>query len=217
MNTPDTVQQQLLSLLPPEVAVCHATGTAPDGALLPRETESTAGMVEQRRTEFALGRYCAHETLAQLGIHRAPVLKGDNREPVWPAGVVGSITHSSGHAIAAVARNTRLSGLGIDFEGSAELTPAEAELICLPAENTPHDGARAKLLFSAKEAVYKCLYPTVGAYIDFLEMEIFLDEATGSFSAKPHSAKCDPMVVARIQGRYRKFDNWVLATAWIPA
>jgi 4'-phosphopantetheinyl transferase EntD len=138
----------------------HDTGQ--DVPLHPQEAHLVARAVEKRRREFTLGRACARAALIQLGSPDAVIGRSENCAPEWPAGVVGSITHTTGYACAVVARQHTFKGLGIDAEilgGVGDnLLPrlfnqAEcADLLAMP----PHDRAVfATLGFSAKEACYK--------------------------------------------------------------
>jgi len=98
--------------------------------------------------------------------------------PVWPAGIVGAITHADGFAAAALATDTL--GLGIDSEPvvAAEAMDAVAEQAMVRGELDALDRAGLEeavlltLVFSAKESLFKCLYPRVGRYFDFKDAEV---------------------------------------------
>jgi enterobactin synthetase component D len=130
--------------------------------------------VDKRRAEFLAGRYAAQQALRELGIEALPA-RNDDGSPLWPADVVGSITHGAGRALCVVARRSELRGVGIDAEAlmshdsRVELhqricTPRELallrELLALPEHEL------VSLAFSAKESLYKCLYPEVGRFMD---------------------------------------------------
>jgi 4'-phosphopantetheinyl transferase EntD len=80
-------------LLPSDIATAESSGVTPKDALFPVELAFVARAVPQRRAEFATARHCARNALAELEVAPAPILTGANREPVWPHGFVGSITH----------------------------------------------------------------------------------------------------------------------------
>ncbi|MER5932818.1 4'-phosphopantetheinyl transferase superfamily protein [Streptomyces sp. NPDC002054] len=172
------------SLLPE--AVCASEAFGPDGSavLYPEEAALVAAAPEERREEFTTVRGCARRALAALGLPPAPVLPGKRNVPQWPVGVVGSMTHCAGYRAAVLARDTDLAAVGIDAEPDRPLPPGVLESIALPQElawaRTPVAGAarlcRDRLLFSAKEAVYKTWYPLVGTELDF-------DDAALSFRA----------------------------------
>lgn len=136
---------------------------------LPAET---ARYADKRRDEFLLGRWVAKRALAELGAEVGVLPIAAERAPRWPAGFVGSITHCAGYAGAAVAPAGTLRGVGIDaqpvaMERSREAlrrtaTDAEIALLAIADEMTARTVA-----FSAKEALYKALAPTVGGYFGF--------------------------------------------------
>jgi 4'-phosphopantetheinyl transferase EntD len=154
----------------------------PSYALLPREAELVSDRAaEKRRAEFTLGRAAAAQALQKLGFNPAPpVLRGSGREPVWPKGVIGSITHSEGWAIAVVARKDSARSVGIDLqllgkERRSDIsryvcTTREAEW--LAAQNETVRARLSTALFSAKESVYKAFYPLVQKYLAFKEVEL---------------------------------------------
>jgi len=209
------ISAALASLYPPAAKVFFSARLPDTATLLTEELKVTSGMVEKRRAEFTHGRYCARSAMQLLDVDAAPILKGPNREPVWPAGLVGSITHTGGAAAAVVAKSTDVLSVGLDMEGIDPLTPDIIAMICLPEENPDRDGTRAKLLFSAKESIYKCLYPLRNEYVDFLEMEVAIDEAAATFAARPRAARLDPQLIARLQGRYIYESHFVISAAWI--
>jgi len=170
-------------------------GVAPLGnheaALYPEEAASVARAVPKRRREFSAGRELARRLLAELGVEPGPIVPGADRAPVWPPGVVGSLSHAEGCVFVAVARADRLRALGVDVEGAAPLeeplwptvlTPAErAWLATRPASER---GRLAKQVFSAKECAYKTWYPLTGRVLDFSEVHLDLDPGVG-FVARP--------------------------------
>jgi enterobactin synthetase component D len=144
-------------------------------ALVGFEVEGTPERaVAKRRAEFLAGRFAALSALRALGIEQAPG-RNEDGSPRWPAGIVGSITHGARRALCAVGRSAELRGLGIDAE--CLMTPAvKQELqrrICTDAELALAEECLGlaehelvSLAFSAKESLYKCLYPMVGRYMD---------------------------------------------------
>lgn len=133
-----------------------------------------------RRRDFCLGRTAAHRALRALGHPVVPIPIGPGRAPLWPPGVVGSISHAGGSAVAAVARGGAgdargpgdlrgVAALGLDLEVIRPLEAGVASLIADTAERAwiGGDAARLILLFSAKESIFKALYPLHGAFFDF--------------------------------------------------
>lgn len=155
------------TLLPEEVRASEAFGPDGSAVLHPEEAVLVAAATEERREEFTTVRGCARRALAALGLPPTPVLPGKRNVPQWPAGVVGSMTHCAGYRAAVLARDTDLVAVGIDAEPDLPLPRGVLESIALPQElvwaRTPVTGAarlcRDRLLFSAKEAVYKTWYP----------------------------------------------------------
>jgi enterobactin synthetase component D len=130
--------------------------------------------VPKRQAEFLAGRYAATRALSSLGIEFTPGRDAEGR-PLWPAGVAGSITHGAGRALSAVAHAREVLGVGIDSEQlmSAAARDELFARICSPSERSVLAGleapepARVTFAFSAKESLYKCLFPLVGRFMDF--------------------------------------------------
>jgi enterobactin synthetase component D / holo-[acyl-carrier protein] synthase len=179
-------------LLPAGVAAAEAFGAELAGApLFPEEELVIAGAVARRRAEFTAVRACARRALAALGCPPAPLLPGDRGSPDWPAGLVGSMTHCDGYQAAAVARAGRLTGLGIDAEPNEPLPEGVLETISLPAERDELRVLAAagggvcwdRLLFSAKEALYKAWYPVARRPLWFTGARVSAGPGAGCFQA----------------------------------
>ncbi|QDL94413.1 4'-phosphopantetheinyl transferase superfamily protein (plasmid) [Paroceanicella profunda] len=141
--------------------------------------ESLHRAVAGRRAEFLAGRLCAMAALRALTGVAAPVPVGPGRAPLWPEGVAGSLTHSGGRALAVVGRAAEWPFLGLDLEpvmtdaraaplADSILAPGDAEQ-CPPGIGP---GAFTTLVFCAKEAVYKAVYPRVRRVVDFQEARV---------------------------------------------
>lgn len=158
-------------------AVAHEVSQQSLAALDERERALIERSSPQRQLEFAAGRQCAREALTARGSASGPILSGPAREPLWPAGVVGSISHTSGVALAVVASADDASGLGVDVEHiREEWSQDELQLVLRASEaefaERLTDSQRAFVLtalFASKESLFKCLYPTVRTYFDFLD------------------------------------------------
>lgn len=169
-------------LLPSYARIAVAQIGAGPASAWQAERDAVAAAVPARRQEFLQGRACAHAALWALGLDGGPIGVGDRRQPLWPDGVVGAISHGGGLAAAAVARASDAWGLGLDLE--LREPPLDRELVELLL--TPTERARlraaggagrelAKLLFSAKESVYKCVSPRTGWALEHQDVEIVLD------------------------------------------
>ena len=137
--------------------------------------------VAKRQAEFLAGRLCARAALQQLdGLDCVPAI-GEDRAPVWPAHISGSITHSTGHAAAIVAHKTQWRGLGMDLENLLTLERAERlageiltpdELQRMAAGPREQIAQWVTLTFSAKESLFKALYPIVQKRFYFEHAEL---------------------------------------------
>ncbi len=209
---------------PAQVVVEAATTDAPEIALFPEEAATLVGAVPKRRAEFTTVRACARRALAQLGYPPSPILPGPGREPLWPEGIVGSLTHCDGLRSAAVARASAIASIGIDAEVHAPLPGGVAGLITVGQE--PATLARLaaaeptiswdRLLFSTKESVYKAWYPLMHAWLDFTECEMEIREE-GTFVARLRVP--GPVVsgraVSEFSGRWAVRGGHVVTGVWL--
>ena len=202
----------LETLLPAEVRIRTLSEEIDEALLYPEEAACIAAAVPARRREFAQGRLCARRALADLGIRHFPLLPGKDRAPVWPPGVVGSLTHCGGTCAVALARADRIEGVGIDIESAEPLADELFRLVCVPAERARLEtlpastrGVLAKLLFSAKESVFKCFYPLTGVFLDFQDCEICVAEDAGEFTAMlQHPRLPAALRAAELRGRFAR-------------
>jgi 4'-phosphopantetheinyl transferase EntD len=184
----------IAEILPAAVAAVEARSDPLDIVLFPAEEAVLGEAVEKRRREFATARACARKALAELGLPPLPILSGARGEPLWPAGIVGSITHCHGYRACAVARASDLLALGIDAEPNEPLPDGVLEAIATPEERSQVRAlARTapqvrwdRLLFSAKESVYKTWFPLAGRPLGFEDatLTFHFDVHSGAFSAR---------------------------------
>lgn len=137
--------------------------------------------VAKRQAEFLAGRLCARAALQQLdNLDCVPAI-GEDRAPVWPQHISGSITHSSGHAAAIVGHKAQWRGLGMDLENVLSLERAErlageiltaAELQRMAMLPREQHALLVTLTFSAKESLFKALYPIVQKRFYFEHAEV---------------------------------------------
>lgn len=176
-------------LFPPEVVIATHRPDDWEGDLLPPELGAVARAVPKRVREFTAGRMCARRALAELGIRDFAVAVGPQRSPIWPPGVCGSISHTDDWCGAVVARVGAIVGLGLDVEPARPLDDDLTELVCAPEELVLARRAQwaidpRKLIFSAKESVFKAHYPLAPEMLEFRAVGIQLDAATGTFTAR---------------------------------
>ncbi len=192
----------------------RAVGAVSEARLHPLEREAVARAIDKRRREMAAGREAARDALVQLGLAPTAIPVGPGGAPRWPAGVVGSITHTEAWALAAVARAEDARGLGIDAEPDAPLEAELWESITTAAELTrlraAADAPRlARRLFCVKEAAYKCQFPLSGQLLEFTDLEVAIDPV-GRFAAR-YARPAPPFVIGdTIAGRVGMVDGrWV--------
>jgi 4'-phosphopantetheinyl transferase EntD len=146
-----------------------------EDALLGEETASIASSVIAARRASGAARIVARELLARLGHAGCPVPRGASGEPIWPAGIVGSLAHDDRVAVAAVGMQANVGAIGIDIEPAVALPPDMLTLVATPRELSKiADPLRGRLLFAAKEAVYKALYPLDRVFLEFRDIEVDL-------------------------------------------
>ncbi len=218
------------TLFPDPVVTVEATPEMWSAALLPEEEASLSPRaVAKRRREFAAGRACARAALARLGIRDFPLRSESDRAPLWPAGIVGSLSHCGDFCGVAVARRGSIAGLGLDVERARPLQERVARMIGTPAERDRlaalpdlPQGLWDMVTFCAKESTYKCFYPLARLFLDFHDVEIDLEPATGSFIARVLKARAagggaaDPPVRA-LRGRFAWDDAHVFAGVTLTA
>ena len=182
----------------------------------PEEQAAVAKSVERRRLEHGMVRALARDAMAELGVSPAPVLSGDKREPRWPPGVVGSLTHCRGYCAAAVALGSEVLGVGIDAEPDEPLRTSLVGRLCHPAEIErldwfhPDPEMRGKALFCVKEAIYKVWYPVTGRWLGFLDVDV-TSAPSGGFDAAVLVEAPDEL--STISGRFERADGFVRAAA----
>jgi 4'-phosphopantetheinyl transferase EntD len=179
-------------ILPAGVSSAEAFADPRDAVLFPEEAAIMARAVGKRCREFTTARHCARSALAGLGVPPVPILAGEQGAPQWPPGIVGSITHCAGYRAAAVARACDMLTIGIDAEPNDELPDGVLEAVSIRGERARLDDLAPvapgiccdRLLFSAKESVYKAWFPLTGRWLGFEEADITIDAARGTFSAR---------------------------------
>jgi 4'-phosphopantetheinyl transferase EntD len=177
----------LASLFGARVATAGADPRAEVSSPFPEEEALVATASPERRLEFLNGRACAHQALRELGAPDVPVLRGRDREPRWPAHVVGSISHGDDFCGAVAALRDDHAGVGVDVEADQALSADFARRVCSPGElarcaQLGPEEVLARVIFSAKESVYKLQYPLSGVVLYWSDLEILLEDTR--FSAR---------------------------------
>ena len=168
--------------------------------------ESIIKAVDKRQAEYLAGRYSAILALKQLGIKGFNISTGQHRSPVWPKDVVGSITHALNKAYAAVSYHSIFSYIGIDYEKIIEIKTAENINQMIINDKERHSlidsgfdfTTTLTIIFSAKESLFKALYPHVGQYFDFSAAEmIHISKENQSFELKLSQSLTNNLLVGR--------------------
>lgn len=236
----------LAAVLPPgsRSSEQRCTGRAEHayGELRGAEAAVVADAAPVRRAEFTAGRACARRALVALGLTAVEIPRGPRGQPCWPEGVVGSITHCDGFRGAAAAAARRLASLGIDAEPHLPLPPLVAPLVSVAEDDRARAALDAaglhgdRIVFSAKESVYKAWHPLTGLWLDFADValtvsglatrEVLLAGADRSRSVQmtmatltPRFTESAPLVhgLPTIVGRLAVADGLVLTAMWTVA
>ena len=179
-------------------------------SLHPAERELVAKAGSVRRRTFASGRRAARLALGELGIENSPVLSLA-RAPVWPQGVVGSITHSASLAAAVVGRAAHWAGVGVDLVRRSRLSARVAKRVLGAAERDAlPDAEWGTALFSAKESVYKAVNPLCGEFLAFQDVRITIAADASAFTAATTRPCPSAPVAAAGEGRFFRYSgHWL--------
>ncbi len=211
-------------LFAPGVAAAELREDADASLLYPAEAAFCAGFAPQRSADFAAGRLCARRALADLGILDFPIAVNADRSPRWPPGITGSISHTEGYCCAVAADAHVFGSIGVDVEILGRIDSEVAPLIFTRDEaaflSTLTGAARrhaATIIFSAKEALYKCQFAVTGQWLDFHDVTVELalpthpelvvgtaDVASGSLrvAASDDRSALDGRIVPELSGRF---------------
>jgi 4'-phosphopantetheinyl transferase EntD len=167
---------ELTAMFPTGVSVSIAEKDMYTGELPLQEFQYIRKAVPKRQREFTAGRNSARQALQSLGATAPPILMDSHRAPIWPPGIVGTITHCDGFCAAAVAKDTRFSGLGMD----AEIMTSKGTDIPYSDMEMVHFFNLRKLTklnweiiaFSAKEAFFKSYYPNTKFFLELGDVEV---------------------------------------------
>jgi 4'-phosphopantetheinyl transferase EntD len=182
----------LASIVPPDVEVAEIFGDGCDhAALLAGEEAAIRDAAPRRRREFTAVRACARLALARAGFQPVPVLSGASGAPVWPPGVVGSMTHCDGYRACAIGLAEMFAAIGIDAEPHEALPAGVLPMVAVESERPALALLAARdpgicwdrILFSAKESVFKAWFPATGRWLGFSGAEVTIDPG-GTFAGR---------------------------------
>ncbi len=209
-------------ILPSQVTAAESFGDDAAAELLPEERAVIVRATESRQREFATGRACARAALARLGLPPVAVVRGPGGAPQWPEGVTGSITHCAGYRAAAVGLTRDIASLGVDAEpnealpdhGMLELIALDEERVRLGELASAMPGiCWDRLLFCAKESVYKAWFPLARRWLGFESADIVIDPHEGKFATRllVPGPLVNGEVLTQLSGRWLA-DNGLLVT-----
>jgi 4'-phosphopantetheinyl transferase EntD len=227
-DNPAVACAELAALLPRGIAAAHLYQEAPPGLLLAAEVQCTNQWSQKRWQDFTAGRVCARRAMQEFNLGDFPLRAGTDGLPIWPTGLTGCITHTTGYAAAVVGLLTRVRGLGVDTEVIAAVNEEVWAFICTRAEHSalrrvaPECRAqRAALIFAAKEAFYKCQYGLTGEWLEFGDVTVAIRGSlslAGEFEIRPARTllvqRHSPMPLF---GRYRIHSPFITAAMALPA
>lgn len=209
---------QLDGLLDPRIQLAQGDPRANWPAVLPVEEASIERAVDRRRREFRAGRSVARQAMLALGSRPEAIAMRADRSPAWPEGLVGSISHCEDLCVAVVARSDQgWLAVGVDVETRAALPMELLEVVCGAEEREwlaglpmADRGDFARLIFSAKECVYKCQHSLSGRLFDFDALTIRVDRSSGEFTARFNLTATPFLAGDELNGRYLMDDSHIV-------
>jgi 4'-phosphopantetheinyl transferase EntD len=218
----------LADLVPEHFLVRELRGNRRDWdfPILPAEEPMVARAVPARRAEFSAVRFCARSLLAELGRPETAILSDRRGAPLWPTGVVGSMTHTRGYCAVTLTDRQDYRSIGVDAEPHLPLPDPvravvagkddEAHLRWLSSRSPgPH---WETIMFSAKEAVYKAWYPVTHEWLGFDDITVCISPGEGLLTAEvrgtasPGDGSANRRFPRRFHGRFAVGDDLVLTS-----
>lgn len=206
------------------VAMAWTDPRAPMPRLMGDEVLAIEQVSPVRAREFGAGRAAARAAMELLGQVPRPILQGEDRAPIWPVGLKGSITHTQSECLAVVTDAPEIAALGLDLEPMTPLEPSLWPEICTMPEmhwlaslGPSQRGHFAKLIFCAKEAVYKAQYQISRTMLDFQAVDLSVDLPGGRFSARLRVDVPGLPTGGLIHGRFAILSNSFFAAVELPA
>ncbi|MDX8534547.1 4'-phosphopantetheinyl transferase superfamily protein [Mesorhizobium sp. VK25A] len=172
------VERALTGFAPPGMITgCRLIRTGDEQYLLPAENASIAARDRRARAASGAGRQVVHGLLRRLGCAEPAVPRGQLGNPIWPAGIIGSIAHDDDLAVAVAARSDAMRSVGVDIEPALPLPPELEAIVATPQDRQGDldPGTGSRVLFAAKEAVYKASFPLDGRVLGFEDIAVDLE------------------------------------------
>jgi 4'-phosphopantetheinyl transferase EntD len=171
------------NLVEDKFSSCFSSVFFTANVLLPAEALLANTWAKKRIDDFSTGRYCARAALKPFGFGAFEILKGADKEPLWPPGIVGSISHAEGLVGAVVADARNVLSIGLDIENLGRVKDEMWYLLFTENEQAFLKGFevierifQTTLLFSLKESFYKFQFPFSKTFLNFTDVEIYLEE-----------------------------------------
>ena len=187
-------------------------------SLWPVERTAIAKAIPRRQREFAAGREAARDAMAQIGWCPEAIPSAPDRSPVWPDGLIGSISHTGRACVAITGRREQVHAMGIDIEEDVALDSTLWETICTPGElaamaslHRSERGRWATRLFCIKEAFYKWQYPQTQRMLDFGDVQVTLNPNQLGFWVQPTGSETSSLPSCSREGRLLTSNGFVLA------
>lgn len=219
------VRRGVLDAITPSAVVAFECMAPARTDLFPAEVEYLRRAVPRRQREFEAARACAGAALAEVGVDRPALVPGVSGAPSWPAGVVGTMTHCQGFYGAAVARADVVASVGVDAEPNEPLPDGVLPFVAGEVERGKMQrlGLRRpgvcwdRLLFSAKESLFKAWFPLTGSRLEFLESEIHFYADLRVFEAAVGAGVDVPEILrGRLLGRWHVSDDLIRTALVVP-
>ena len=209
----------LQSLFPRDCAVAVRTKPGRVSDLFDSEAACIRGAVPDRQAEFAAGRACVRQALRSAGAPPYAILPDKFRAPVWPHGLIGSISHCPGLCVAVIAHRLMGKAVGVDVETNDRLADGMHDVVATADERTALNNLQRavrcdplKLLFVVKEAVFKLYFPVTRHFLDFHHARVRLDPETGAFEAElVESSAPAAFGLRRFSGRFGVTSGYLMA------
>jgi 4'-phosphopantetheinyl transferase EntD len=213
-----TAKGTIKRLFPPQTEAVILPIADYTSELSPEEFKIIEATSNKRQQEFSTGRMCAKIALAAIDVHDISILTGDNREPIWPDSIIGSISHCRDLAGAVVSSSPQISSIGFDVENIKPLKNDISRIICTEKEKNlikeqndyPYETI-VLLHFSIKEAVFKCIYAESHIRIGFKDQQLFRDSSTKQIEVKLDPTKTN----AKVNLHYEITSTHIFTCAWI--
>lgn len=202
-----------------KIAWQACSATVPIDHLWPEERIQIANAISKRQLEYSNVRWCARQALQQLGHPPVALPNGPQRDPVWPQGIIGSLTHCAGYYAAAVARQSDCLAIGIDAELHQPMSHDTLSMVASPAEQRMlqqlaeyHPAIHwDTLLFSIKESIFKAWFPLTRRWLDFHQATVRLEHNSNTFSVQLEAGCCWPPG-SQQQGNWYRDNGLLLST-----